>query len=684
MPIYPGSLQISYDFSDPTCYSGSGNTVFSLVGGYSGSVGSGVAFTTENGFGFFRFNDANAFDNIVTTFNVVSNQNFTFNVWCRPSTNVISVAVFAGDNGNGTGPYISYNAGWPSFSETWLFSAGFGNGTINPSTSFYANNEWYMISYTQDGTTGKLFVNGVLLGTGNATGVSLPGASTVFSLGGNPSAGSPDYSWTGDIAIGQLYSSVLSDAQILNIYNESRYRFQKQLEYDFQNGSYPGSGTSIFDLSGNGITANILSGGTYVTGNVNYIDLQGNTNIFAANANIPTNTSLTINAWVQPEFQYPSSGYGNWWSTGNDGNGTIPFLALSNVGGTNVIVSGGFGAGTTQSFNPLDFDPTNWYYYSAVSSSATGTSLFINGTLVGTNPGWIRPQTANFRIGKYDDPTSATNGFGKIAYVDFYNVALTSAEILANYNASAGIYDNLVAKYDLNDPLSYSGTGSTLFDLTPNNYDITLDYGPTYHTYSGYNALEFNRTSGTTATRVGSLGLGTSSPKFTFALWVKPIDLTNPVNYSWFFSYGKENGAIGGAPMILAQYNGPLNLTSSFGSARAMYQSGIALTTNEWAFLTTTCDGTNHKLYLNGTFLGQAALSGAQIETPEVLAINYLTGTSIGLCTFELNYLEIYDKALSVDAINEIYNNTVSRFAPAPPAYQGIVGGRQFAQGFNG
>ena len=76
MPVYPGTLQLSYDFSDPSCYPGTGNTVYSLVGANTGSVGSGVAFTTENGLSFFRFDDANSNSNIVTNFNIVSNTNF--------------------------------------------------------------------------------------------------------------------------------------------------------------------------------------------------------------------------------------------------------------------------------------------------------------------------------------------------------------------------------------------------------------------------------------------------------------------------------------------------------------------------------------------------------------------------------------------------------------------------------
>ena len=217
------------------------------------------------------------------------------------------------------------------------------------------------------------------------------------------------------------------------------------------------------------------------------------------------------------------------------------------------------------------------------------------------------------------------------------------------------------AKYDLNNVASYSGTGNTLYDLGVNNYDITLS-NTTYTTQALYNALVFNKATSSKGTYVGSMGLGTTTPIFSFAMWVKPTDLVSGVNYGWFLSYGKESGAVGGAPMILGEYAGSNNLSISFGSGISLYQSGTALTLGEWYFLTSTCDGTDHKLYLNGAFLGSVAVGAGDIITPEELAIAYLTGTGVGYISFELNYLEIFNTALTAGQVTELYDNTANRF----------------------
>jgi hypothetical protein len=47
--------------------------------------------------------------------------------------------------------------------------------------------------------------------------------------------------------------------------------------------------------------------------------------------------------------------------------------------------------------------------------------------------------------------------------------------------------------------------------------------------------------------------------------------------------------------------------------------------------------------------------------------------------------LEVYNEALDSAAITDIFENESPRFGIEPePPYVGIVGGRQFAQGFNG
>lgn len=711
MPVYPGTLQISYDFSDPTCYPGTGNTVFSLVGANTGSVGSGVAFTTENGLSFFRFNDANSNSNIVTNFNIVSNTNFSYNVWCRPNANNISVVVFSGDNGNGTGPYISYNAGYPALLKTWLFSAGFNNGTISATSFPFENDFWYMVSYTQNGTVGKLFVNGVLLGTGDATGVQLPGVSTIFSLGGNPIGGAPDYSWTGDIAIGQLYSSALSDAQILSIYQETVNTFNLIAKYDFNNPScYPGTGNTVYDLSGNGVTLQIESGGTFITGDINYFDLQGVTRLDSnINNAIPINSSLTCNMWVRPSFINAPSSYGNWMSLGSDGAGTIPFIGASGGGTAGIygpkttLVSGGFGVGTVATTDPWFTDEDQWYFLSLTSGASFGTSFYINGIQIGTNATQIKNTQASMRIGAYD--STSYNGWGGVAYLSLYNSAFSSSEIIQEFNDTRADYQLPVTKLDFSDPSCFTGTGLTVTDLSGFGNDFYFS-GSGYTFSNSFDGVVSYNSANTTLTR-----LNTTFNDFNFLkqplsmhIWTR-LDALGGLSLSQFWCANFTGGA--GSPynnlFIFANaYSSNNEITISDGNNQ--FGIGTSVIIGQWNLLSFVKgpddDLDESKVYWNGSQLPfvasgagpinliQTQLSGQQPNNMGIGAAHTsaLQG-DVYNGSWTIGEFQFFNTAIGDTQVQQYYNDTYTRFfppIPPIPIQNSFVGGRSFNKGING
>ena len=272
-------------------------------------------------------------------------------------------------------------------------------------------------------------------------------------------------------------------------------------KYDFNNPAcYSGSGNTVYDLSGNGITLAIQSGGTFITGDINYFQLDGITRLDSgSNANIPTNTNITMNLWVRPSFiNFPSS-YGTWFSLGLDGAGTIPFIGASGGGTAGVYgakttsFSGGNGVGTVATTASIYTDETQWYFLQAVSSSSTGTSFYINGNLLGTNASLVHNLHPYLRIGAYD--SSSYNGWGDVAYASFYDTALTQAQLLEEFNSTRSAYQVPVSQLDLSNPASFSGSGLTVYDLSGNNNDFYFSgSGYTYSTVTGgevtYNSFD--------------------------------------------------------------------------------------------------------------------------------------------------------------------------------------------------
>ena len=272
-------------------------------------------------------------------------------------------------------------------------------------------------------------------------------------------------------------------------------------------------------------------------------------------------------------------------------------------------------------------------------------------------------------------------GVNGLALINVYDVAIGAGEIANLYSEQLPRF-NVVAAYDLNSLTSYSGTGNTVYDLTGNGKNLTLS-NTTYYDGVNYNSLVFTESPVSYARYNGSLGVPTGPPVFTFFMWIKTTSYRVATNTDIFFSYGTVNNpAIGGIPLIASRLGGVSEAYTEFGYGLAGIDSNTATVLNEWTNYCITSDGTTYKLYVDGALVGSVALSGANIDSSPQLNIGafFDPGGSYG-CNLEFNYLDVYNTALSAGEITDLYDNTVTRFAPF---YQGSVGGRQFAQGFNG
>jgi len=215
--------------------------------------------------------------------------------------------------------------------------------------------------------------------------------------------------------------------------------------------SYPGSGTTWFDLSGNGNDASI-SNGEFVSGR-GYLQNQGNTSNFFY-ISIANSTSLnnafttTTGGWTIEEIimtystNYPEADAGavasnpaySAGATGFDwnhgyNNTTFAFGQSSNsVSGyeDNVVIS-------TSVYDQLN----TWRVRTMVWNRGSNTvSLYTNGEYVG---GGSTPNTAGSAIydgGGIDFGTLyGWKHYGRRSSIKIYNRVLTNSEIQQNYNS---------------------------------------------------------------------------------------------------------------------------------------------------------------------------------------------------------------------------------------------------------
>jgi hypothetical protein len=105
---------------------------------------------------------------------------------------------------------------------------------------------------------------------------------------------------------------------------------------------------------------------------------------------------------------------------------------------------------------------------------------------------------------------------------------------IKNFNTTTLVRDNLMLYLDAQVHSSYPGTGTSWYDLSGNGYDFTLVNSPTFGTYNGAQAFNFDGASDY-ATRAGSISHDIGSAG-TITLMMSSIGNTNFGSCSRLFS----------------------------------------------------------------------------------------------------------------------------------------------------
>lgn len=207
---------------------------------------------------------------------------------------------------------------------------------------------------------------------------------------------------------------------------------------------YPGTGTVVTNLVdlGNG-TQGTLTGATWSNGSFDFTtagDRIGTGFSYIGSPYIATgNSSYTLEAWILNRALYGDTlaSAGIVGSAASTGTGMQ--IENSNTGGSNYI---NFGMRSNSNFEGSTVITNDlWYHVASIRDSdpATATNkIYVNGTEVGslssntTND--VDTTTAEMQIGEAQ--TRLTGVFdGKIAIIRLYNVAITPAQLLQNYES---------------------------------------------------------------------------------------------------------------------------------------------------------------------------------------------------------------------------------------------------------
>jgi len=198
--------------------------------------------------------------------------------------------------------------------------------------------------------------------------------------------------------------------------------------------SYPRTGTTWTDLSGNSNNGTLTNGPTFSAGNQGSIVYDGVDDYISGtnNSSLQLLNDLTIGAWVKLG------------SGGNASQGI--FEKMVNIGYSGYGITRQddyfkFWTGSSGTFaytnSNITYSSGNNWYYVVGRRMAGNNRLFINSILqTDSQSPPLSDSGEVYVIGRYYSNIANYYFVGNIAHVFTYNRALTDAEILQNYNTT--------------------------------------------------------------------------------------------------------------------------------------------------------------------------------------------------------------------------------------------------------
>lgn len=200
--------------------------------------------------------------------------------------------------------------------------------------------------------------------------------------------------------------------------------------------SYPGSGTTWYDLSGNGKNGT-LTGGSFYSGDnggiMNFDGVNDTVSFGTGNTFFPL-SSFTIDITFQSKGTVPTTGT----SPGLFGFTYGVGLQFSSTNMSFIIISGSSTVYSLSTNDGVNYrDNGNWYNL-VCQATPTNTYIYVNGVLKNSRSAtWIGSTfwpTNTWNLGR-DNNNSNYFFTGSIASYKMYNRALSADEIAQNYNA---------------------------------------------------------------------------------------------------------------------------------------------------------------------------------------------------------------------------------------------------------
>ena len=408
--IVTNGLVLKLDAGNINSYAGVG-TVWNDLSGFGNTfyLINGPSFNSAKG-GYISFDGSNDYARLHSlSTNLQSTTSFTVEM------------LFKFNNGNTSWKKLFGFLDTDNALEMWVEQAKFKDDTGLVSNKSFEYIDFTYMTYVVNSSEKRLYFNGVLDKSGSGYSLSLP--TSYLGIASDIGRG---YYCNMDVNLIQIYNRALTQQEISQNYNATKKRFVNALppvrnglvmELDAgQRSSYPGTGNTWYDLSGNGYNYILTNGPTFSgVGISSNIVFDGSNDRALAVNPISLGTLHTVSMIIKPsssgvlfgDFAYNNTGYAFYSA------GSTLYYAVSDYVSTSITLSGAWTMLT-------------------VTRNGTSIVFYQNGILLGSQTlGGNYPLTLR-SIADFDGGGYAFTG--SISQVSCFNRALSAYEVKQNFD----------------------------------------------------------------------------------------------------------------------------------------------------------------------------------------------------------------------------------------------------------
>jgi hypothetical protein len=510
---------------------------------------------------------------------------------------------------------------------------------------------WYHVASTYDGTNRTIYLNGESLGT------DVPGVTHSVPYFNNLTVGvtnDPEF-FNGRISTIKVWNKNLNSTQLLSAFNsdKSKYGYDfGSMTFDGTQSAYLISSSSDYAFGTNDFTVEAFFKSSDYSLSGGIVSLRDNSTYING---VGINLTHTATPSVTPLIEFSS---GNNFLTYTASVDEWYHVAISRVGSTSsFFINGNLFNEVEDTLNYGNNDLVVGRYYTDIDgyyfNGIISNVRVLNGT--GLYTGTFSPPSVQlsstesnteFLITSQEiNPTADLTGLHSVTAS---NIGWTSSlpSIAPPY-----VTESLQFYVDAGVPSSYSGTGTTWYDISGNSRNLTM------------NSLSYNSNDGGYIIFDGAHIAESSAYTINFSngFTVESVAKFSGSSYEGLFAFN------GGGNFINVQAQGGTNIRWEIDSGSS-FTTTNSLSSNTWYHVTCVYEGSSNgssataRIYINGVENNTSSLYADRTGNSQNQTSSFVLGSWDGYLTGNIALSRMYNKVLDSTEVLQNFNYTKDRF----------------------